>query len=293
MIFTYVYSQTPSPIIEDFNSTDQPGEWASATGQPNTGSHVGQLCYNITGNYLDNQYYSYESQSYDLTTWAIVEVTFSLTQNIRNGDQLALYYFDSATLSWWGWDLSGLNGTYMVTAPTTATKFSFDFNTNTNTNGNINGKYVHIDYIYLQDPVITLPIELISFTGTSNEEYNELNWTTASEINSDYYDIQWSADACDWESIWNLSAAGNSTSDIHYSFQHRNYTDGFNYYKLVQYDYDGWFEEFDIIAIDNRQTNQRIIKYVDFSGREINPIQTKGLVIGIYEDGSSIQIYLK
>ena len=73
------FSQTFSPINEDFNSTDQPGEWMSVTGQPNTGAHVGQLCYNVTGNYLDNEYYSYESQLYDLTMWSTVEITFSLT----------------------------------------------------------------------------------------------------------------------------------------------------------------------------------------------------------------------
>ena len=140
---------------------------------------------------------------------------------------------------------------------------------------------------------ITLPVELLYFEGYEKNDDNFLYWSTASENNSNYYDIQWSVDTYLWKSIGNIPAAGNSTSDIHYSFKHRDYTDGFNYYKLVQYDYDGWFEEFDIIAIDNRQTNQRIIKYVDFSGREINPIQTKGLVIGIYEDGSSIQIYLK
>ena len=293
VLFTYPYlhSQTLSPIIEDFNSTDQPGEWMSVTGQPNTGAHVGQLCYNVTGNYLDNQYYSYESQPFDASQWSTVEVIFSLTQSIRNGDVLALYYFDSATLSWSGWDISGLNGVYTVTLPTTATIVSFDFDTNTN--GNVNGKYVHIDYIYLQDPASPLPIELISFTGTTKDGYNELNWTTASEVNSDYYDIQWSTDAYVWESIGNISAAGHSTSEINYIIQHRDYINGFNYYKLVQYDYDGWFEEFDIIAIDNRQTNQRIIKYVDLSGRLIDPIKTTGLVVGLYEDGTSIQIYLK
>ncbi len=42
-----------------------------------------------------------------------------------------------------------------------------------------------------QDP---LPIELISFEAKANSEYVELNWSTASEINNDYFTIERSAD---------------------------------------------------------------------------------------------------
>ena len=285
-----VLSQTTSPIIEDFNSTDQPGEWMSVTGQPNTGAHVGQLCYNVTGNYLDNQYYSYESQPYDLTNWNSVDVIFSLTQSTRNGDQLALYYFDSATQSWSGWDLSGVSGTYTVTAPTTATIFSFDFNTNTN--GNVNGKYVHIDYIYILDPSSPLPVELIYFTGETQDDANVFNWSTASEYNSDYFEIEWSSDAYEWTILGTTPAAGNSTINLYYALIEPCPKPIINYYRLVQYDWDGEFKIYDPIAIDNRKREKRILRYVSLSGQEIDPTSTTGLVLGILADGTSIKVYL-
>ena len=290
LLFNIAYSQTPSPIIEDFNSTDQPGEWKSVTGQSNTGAHVGQLCYNVTGNYLDNQYYSYESQPFDASQWSTIEVIFSLTQSIRNGDILALYYFDSATLSWSGWDISGLNGVYTVTLPTTATVVSFDFDTNTN--GNVNGKYVHIDYIYLQDPASPLPIELVSFDGKSTINTNTLQWATSSEYNSDYFDLQQSIDNINWNTINKIPSSGYSTEYREYISFDQNPYDVVNYYRLVQYDMDGKFEIFGPIAIDNRDIKKRIVRYVNLNGQEVNPLTTTGLVLGILEDGSSIKVYL-
>ena len=66
-----------------------------------------------------------------------------------------------------------------------------------------------------------------------------------------------------------------------------------NYYRLVQYDWDGQFEIFGPIAIDNRKPEKRIVKYVSLSGQEIDPSSTTGLVIGIFEDGTSATMYLK
>jgi hypothetical protein len=61
----------------------------------------------------------------------------------------------------------------------------------------------------------------------------------------------------------------------------------------VQYDWDGVFEIFGPISIDNREKEKRIVKYVSLSGQEIDPKSTIGLVIGIYEDGTTIKVYLQ
>jgi len=53
------------------------------------------------------------------------------------------------------------------------------------------------------------------------------------------------------------------------------------------------FEIFGPIAIDNRKPEKRIVKYVDLSGKEIDPSSTTGLVIGIFEDGTTIKLFLK
>ena len=261
------------------------------TGQGNTGSHGGFLCYNNVGNYIDDEYYSFESDTLDLSLWTEVEVIITTASNIRNGDQFAFWYYNPVD-GWAGVNLSNLIGTYTFPIPTTTTLVSFDLNTNAN--GNVNGKYVHVDRIEMNDPGGTpLPIELISFDGHEHEGCNHLDWSTASEANTDRYDIEWSRDAYVWDVIGTLPAAGNSNMTLSYNFIDASPLPILNYYRLVQYDWDGVFEIFGPIAIDNRKPEKRIIKYVDVSGREIDPRYTTGLVIGILEDGTTIKVFLK
>lgn len=138
-----------------------------------------------------------------------------------------------------------------------------------------------------------LPVELMSFEGEIKDGSNVLSWTTASENNSSHYDVEWSRDGFSWSTIGSEQAAGNSTSFLEYYFVEENPLLINNYYRLVQYDFDGQFEVFGPIVIDNIERKKRIIKYVSLSGQEINPSSTTGLVIGIYEDGTTTKVYLR
>lgn len=140
---------------------------------------------------------------------------------------------------------------------------------------------------------ISLPVELLYFNGEELSGYNHLEWSTASEANSDYYDVEWSDDAYTWETISNIPAAGNSNMVLYYSIKDESPLPIVNYYRLTQYDFDGYFKEYQPIAIDNRKREKRIIRYVSLNGQEINPSSTKGLVLGICEDGSTVKVYLK
>jgi hypothetical protein len=84
------------------------------TGQPNAGSHNGEMCYNVVGTYLDDEFYSFESDTLDLLLWSEVNVEFTIASSLRNGDQFAFYYYDSATSSWSGYDISGLVGNFIL-----------------------------------------------------------------------------------------------------------------------------------------------------------------------------------
>ncbi len=294
MLFSIVssYSQTPFPWTDDFNSLSQPGDkFTLITGQSNTGSHGGFLCYNNVGNYIDNEYYSFESDTLDLSLWTEAEVVVTVASSIRNNDEFAFWYYNPAD-GWAGVDLSNLIGTYIFSIPITTTLVSVDLNTNAN--GNINGKYAHMDRLEVNDPGGTpLPIELISFEGHEHEGCNHLDWATASEANTDRYDIEWSRDAYEWDIIGTFPAAGNSNMNLYYNYVDESPLPIVNYYRLVQYDWDGMYEIFGPIAIDNRKRKKRIVKYVNISGQEVDPQYTTGLVIGILEDGTSIKVYLK
>ncbi len=87
----------------------------------------------------------------------------------------------------------------------------------------------------------TLPVELLGFNGYHNElsNTNELTWTTASEINSDFFDVMRSDDRKYFYSIGRLPAAGNSSSYREYHFTDDHRITNTAYYYLRQADLDG------------------------------------------------------
>ncbi|HYV94353.1 MAG TPA: T9SS type A sorting domain-containing protein [Chitinophagales bacterium] len=89
------------------------------------------------------------------------------------------------------------------------------------------------------DPIDVLPIGILSFTASVEENRVAINWSTASEINNDYFTIERSPDANNFEPIGNVKGAGNSNNTLFYSFVDMNVHDDINYYRLKQTDYDG------------------------------------------------------
>ena len=146
-------------IDESFDSFDGPGEWVSPS-QPNSGSHSGQLCFNISGNYLAGEFYVFQSPIYDFSTWSTVELLWYQESDVRSGDTFGLYYYDNG---WFYYDISNLNGWYGVTLPTSTIALAFVLNS-TSGSGNINGKYSHVDFLSIYDPT-PLPVEMLGFDG--------------------------------------------------------------------------------------------------------------------------------
>jgi autotransporter-associated beta strand protein len=94
-----------------------------------------------------------------------------------------------------------------------------------------------------------LPVELVHFAGYERDEMIDIEWVTASEINSDYFDVQRTGSQLIFESIGIVPAAGQSSSFIDYEFTDYDPEDGVNYYKLVEYDIDGTVQESKIIEV--------------------------------------------
>lgn len=97
---------------------------------------------------------------------------------------------------------------------------------------------------------LVLPLELISFSGFNYGTVNELNWTTSTETNNDYFTIQRSFDGINFVSIGNVDGAGTSTLPIDYRFTDEDPLSGVNYYRLRQTDFDGSITFSDVIAIN-------------------------------------------
>ena len=99
--------------------------------------------------------------------------------------------------------------------------------------------------------VSPLPIELFHFDVVCANDKRSVNihWTTASEINNDYFTIEKSTNGVDFNEIGRVRGAGNSTSSIDYLFNDKNITPRtVSYYRLKQTDFDGKNKTFNIIA---------------------------------------------
>ena len=96
-----------------------------------------------------------------------------------------------------------------------------------------------------------LPIELVEFNAIVSDDRVEISWTTASEINNDYFIVEKSKDAMDWVEVIKVSGAGHSVSIIDYFEIDNEPLRGLSYYRLTQVDFDGEQETFNIIPVEN------------------------------------------
>ena len=93
-----------------------------------------------------------------------------------------------------------------------------------------------------------LPIELVSFTANCNGRSALIEWTTATEKNNDYFVLERSNDAVNFKEIARIAGAGNSIEPISYAYTDFGVRNGDNYYRLVQFDYDGTSTASEIIV---------------------------------------------
>ena len=97
-----------------------------------------------------------------------------------------------------------------------------------------------------------LPIELLSFSGECNNENILLKWSTASEINNDYFSIERrSTDGIHWQTINTVKGAGNSFTLQNYTYAYSEPDLEMPYYRLKQSDVKGNFKYSAIIAVEN------------------------------------------
>ncbi|MDF2437230.1 MAG: hypothetical protein K0Q95_1606 [Bacteroidota bacterium] len=109
--------------------------------------------------------------------------------------------------------------------------------------------------------VIPLPIELIKFDALSKDDIAEIFWITASETNNDYFTVDKSHDAVNWETVGiykSKSPSGNSTSSLNYSVSDDKPYPGTSYYRLKQTDFNGDYEYSDLVTLIRSEDNDII-----------------------------------
>lgn len=90
-------------------------------------------------------------------------------------------------------------------------------------------------------PLSTLPVKLASFTATLNNNKADLKWTTASEINTNYFMIERSTNGTDYADAGMVFAFGNTVDMTSYSFSDNlsGIQSDVVYYRLRSVDNDG------------------------------------------------------
>ncbi|KAA5547400.1 T9SS type A sorting domain-containing protein [Adhaeribacter rhizoryzae] len=98
-------------------------------------------------------------------------------------------------------------------------------------------------------PLEPLPVELISFAGESTKEGILLTWSTASEKNNDYFELERSADGKTYAKIGQEKGKGTTNSRQMYTLRDNRASQGTYYYRLKQVDLDGTFTYSNVIAV--------------------------------------------
>ena len=96
-----------------------------------------------------------------------------------------------------------------------------------------------------------LPVELISFHGEAEKNDVMLYWSTATELNNDYFEVQRSLDGLEYEVIGKVDGSGTANQLTNYNFKDSSPALGLNYYRLKQVDFDGASEYVGIVQVSN------------------------------------------
>jgi hypothetical protein len=215
------------PVIQDLISQSRPTNfWVSST------KELDKWRLTLTWDYQPVSHLQYDFIGYQIFRHEggandIFEIQKGLTEPYFNGDQ-EKYYVDPDLF------LDGTTPSYYVRAIYQHKDISTDY------------KYSLHSLLFDLNP---LPIDLLYFDAFINFKQVNFTWATASESNNDYFTIEESANARDWEAVAYVEGAGNSNRVIHYSKVLHVDKQGIIYYRLKQTDFDGRFEYFNPLAL--------------------------------------------
>ena len=94
-----------------------------------------------------------------------------------------------------------------------------------------------------------LPVELINFQVKQKGNNNVVEWTTATELNNDFFYIERSKDGKNYKRIGKIKGAGTSSTLRKYTFVDKKPAIGLNYYRLHQVDFDGTTATSDVVTL--------------------------------------------
>jgi hypothetical protein len=162
-------------------------------------------------------------------------------------ERLNEVFFTTATNGW----AVGDNGVILYTADGGTTWTGQAANTNqdinsvyfvSGSNGWAVGNNGDIETFLLS----VLPANFTSFEASSTDcSSARLQWQTASEINNNRFEVQWSTDGSNWQTVGSVNASTAFT----YSLTYTGLAQGVNYFRLKQVDHDGRYAFSKLITV--------------------------------------------
>ncbi len=121
-----------------------------------------------------------------------------------------------------------------------------------------------------------LPIELLYFNAKFEVDHVNLSWSTASELNNDYFQIERSGPDLNWKEILTTQGAGNSNTTQYYNEKDRDPLLGVSYYRLKQVDFDGNYKYSNVVSVinDNFDSGDEVFIYP-------NPVHGGSIILRI------------
>ena len=170
---------------------------------------------------------------------------------------------------------------------------------------NVSGTFSEF-YVHAANPFNSaLPVSISSFTGVQYGESDILKWTSSSEQNNAYFNLQHSTDGIRFvtlQKVLTQAVGGNSATSLYYQTINSTPSTGHNYYRLQQVDIDGKSTLYanvidlnrlgkgssvniypnpvnDVLNIDLMATEASVtvVKITDMSGRLIQQVQTNAV----------------
>ena len=132
----------------------------------------------------------------------------------------------------------------------------------------------NVVYKYVGPP---LPVELTSFTASTNGAEVILNWSTATELNNYGFEIQRKVLGGDFATVAFVKGQGTTTQQNQYSFADKNLDEGKYFYRLKQMDYGGQFSYSQIVEVDVRTLDNYTLE--QNYPNPFNPTTTIGYVL--------------
>lgn len=190
------------------------------------------------------------------------------TNNNLNGNFTLKLFFSSAEINGWKTiTVNNFSGVNIIKCPTniasgtlsngvygnTRNISSYNATTDSVVTATFNNGFGSSSGFAVGVDVSVLPVKYLSFIATKKTDYVQLNWSTSTEINNKWFEIERSTDLTNFEKIGMVNGAGNSNTVKNYLFNDKsmnNIREHFIYYRLKQIDVNGDFEHSVIRVIE-------------------------------------------